>query len=58
MAHTAEADRHPMEGTEDSAGIKESFKKKNADEWTKERQKKENNRKRRNEAHLNTSLTS
>ena len=40
MAHTAEDNRHPMEGTEDSAGIMESFKKRNADEWTKGRQKK------------------
>ena len=29
-----------MEGTEDSAGIMESFKKRNTDEWTKGRQNK------------------
>ena len=40
-----EDDRRPMEGTEDSIGIKENFKKKNADEWTKGRQKKQKKRK-------------
>ena len=47
MAHTTEDNRHPMEGTEDSAGIMESFKKRNADEWTKGRQKKINKNKKR-----------
>ena len=34
-----EDNRHPMEETEDSAGIRESFEKENTDEWTKGRQK-------------------
>ena len=40
MAHTTEDNRHPMEGTEDSAGIGESFEKENADEWAKGRHEK------------------
>ena len=51
MAHTTEDNRHPMEETEDSAGGRESFKKRNADEWTKGRQKKANQNKRK-KAHL------
>ena len=39
MAHTTEDNRHPMEETEDSAGIRESFEKENTDEWTKGRQR-------------------
>ena len=39
-----------MEGTKDSAGSRESFKKRNADEWTKGRQKKKL-KKRRQRAH-------
>ena len=45
MAHTTEDNRHPMEGTKDSAGSRESFKKRNADEWTKGRQKKKETQK-------------
>ena len=45
MAHTAEDDRRPMEGTEDSVG-REGFKKRNAGEWTKGRQKKNKTKKR------------
>ena len=39
MAHTAEDDRCPMEGTEDNVG-REGFKKRNAGEWTNGRQNK------------------
>ena len=39
MAHTAEDDRRPMEGTGNSVG-REGFKKRNAGELTKGRQKK------------------
>ena len=46
VAHTTEDNRHPMEGTKDSAGSRESFKKRNADEWTKGRQKKWNSKSR------------
>ena len=46
MAHHMRGDRHPTEGTEDSAGIKESFQSKNTGDWTKGRQKKENHKNR------------
>ena len=52
MAHTTEDNRHPMEETEDSAGGRESFKKRNADEWTKGRQKKTNKSKQEKESPL------
>ena len=35
IAHTTEDNRHPMEGTEGSTNIRESFKKENAEDWTK-----------------------
>lgn len=52
VAHTTEDNRHPMEGTKDSAGSRESFKKRNADEWTKGRQKKKKLKKQKQKAHL------
>ena len=56
MTHVMKDNRHPMEETEDSTGIREKFKKENADEWANGRQRKRN--KKREEAHLNISLTS
>ena len=52
MAHQTKDNKHPMEDTEGSAGSRESFKKRNADEWTKGRQKKRKIKKQRQKAHL------